>query len=68
MQKTYSENDLLDELKKRAAERGQKALAADLMISKQMLNDVLYRRRNLTERVIKAMGYVREIVFRKRAA
>lgn len=68
MQKIYSQAELLEELHALVAESSQTAVAAQLGLSVSMVNDLLRGRRDISERIAEAMGYSREIIFRKRAA
>jgi len=67
MQKTYSQDDLLEELRAMAAKSNQKTVAAKLGVTSQTLSDLLNDRMDISERIAQAMGYRREIVFRKAA-
>lgn len=67
MQKIYSQNELLNELRAMAAKSGQKAVAENLGIVRSTLSDLLNDRLDISERIAEAMGYRREIIFRKAA-
>ena len=64
----YTTEDVMAELRSRVAASTQRAVATDLGVSFQHLNDLLNGRRAMSERIAEAMGYERKIVFRKRAA
>ena len=64
----YNVEQLMSELRERVSKSTQVAVAAELGVSFQHVNDLLAGRRNMSERVAGAMGYTREIVFRKKAA
>lgn len=66
--KDYTTEDLMKELRGRVAKSTQCAVASELGVSAQHMNDLLLGRRGLSESIALAMGYTREIVFRKRAA
>ena len=68
MPKIYSQSDLLKELSAMVAESSQTATALHLGITVQMVNDLLRGRRDFSDRIATAMGYQREIIFRKKAA
>ena len=67
MPKIYSQSDLLKELSTLVAESSQTATALRLGITVQMVNDLLRGRRDFSDRIALAMGYRREIIFRKAA-
>lgn len=68
MPKTYTYEAVLNDLRQKAEQLGQTQLAKDLGISLSMMNDLVHGRRDISERVAEALGYSREIIFRKRAA
>lgn len=68
MPKTYSQTDLLIQIRKMVGESSQTAVAAKLGITVQMVNDLVHGRRDISSRIAAVLGYEREIVFRKRAA
>lgn len=68
MAKDFTTDDLHQELWQRVNASNQRSVAASLGVSVAMLNDVLHGRRGVTERIALALGYRREIVFRKSAA
>jgi len=65
--KTYHTDDLMRELRGRVGKATQTAVAAELGVSLQHLNDLLMGRRKMSERVAAAMGYRMEVVFRKQS-
>lgn len=65
MEKLYSDEDLLETLWERVRESSQLAVSQQLGVAPSFLNDVLHGRRDMTERVAAAMGYKREIIYRK---
>ena len=68
MPKTYSQEDLLTQLKKMVADSSQTSVAAQLGVTVQMVNDLVHGRRDISSRIAAVLGYEREIIFRKRAA
>jgi len=68
MPKTYSQTDLRKDLHEMVRRSSQKAVAEKLGFSSQTIGDVLVGRMDISERIAQAMGYEREIIFRKRAA
>ena len=68
MPKTYTYEAVLNDLRQKAEQLGQTQLAKDLGISLSMMNDLVHGRRDISERVAEALGYSREIIFRKSAA
>lgn len=66
--KNYTTEDLMRELRERVAKSSQRSVAAELGVSAQHMNDLMLGRRKMSESIALAMGYTREIVFRKRAA
>lgn len=68
MQKTFTYDDVLRDLRKRAAETGQTQLAKEFGISLGMMNDLVHGRRDISERISEALGYSRHVIFRKKAA
>ena len=68
MPRTYTYEAVLEELRRKAEEIGQTQLAKDLGISLSMMNDLVHGRRDISERVAEALGYTRQIIFRKSAA
>lgn len=67
MPKTYSQSDLLKVLNERIAGSSQKTVAEALGVTPQLVNDLVHGKRDISERIAKALGYTREIVFRKAA-
>lgn len=68
MPRTYTYEAVLNDLRQKAEQIGQTQLAKDLGISLSMMNDLVHGRRDISERVAEALGYSREIIFRKTAA
>ena len=68
MPRTYTYEAVLNDLRQKAEQIGQTQLAKDLGISLSMMNDLVHGRRDISERVAEALGYSREIIFRKIAA
>jgi len=68
MPRTYTYEAVLNDLRQKAEHIGQTQLAKDLGISLSMMNDLVHGRRDISERVAEALGYSREIIFRKTAA
>jgi len=68
MPKTYSQEDLLTQLRKMVAESSQTSVAAQLGVTVQMVNDLVHGRRDISSRIATVLGYEREIIFRKSAA
>ena len=68
MPRTYTYEAVLNDLRQKAERIGQTQLAKDLGISLSMMNDLVHGRRDISERVAEALGYSREIIFRKTAA
>lgn len=66
--KEFRADHLIEELRERCANSAQTIVAEQLGISGPFLNQLLSGRREMTDRVARAMGYTREIVFRKKAA
>ena len=67
MSRIYSQNELLNELRGMAARSNQKTVARELGITSQTLSDLLNDRMDISQRIAEAMGYRREIIFRKAA-
>ena len=65
MKNTVASFDLIQMLRSRARQSSQKQVAAELGISPQFLNDLLWGRKEITPRVAEVMGYRREVVFVK---
>lgn len=61
----YSKNDVLQVLWDRVNRSSQKQVADELGIHPATLNDVLYERRNLTDRIARGLGFTLEVVYRK---
>jgi len=68
MQKTFSHEQVFRELCARASRVGQTELAKQLGISRSMMNDLLRQRRDISDRIAEALGYTREVIFRRKAA
>jgi plasmid maintenance system antidote protein VapI len=60
-----TEDEIIEELKRRVAESTQRHVAESLGVAPQFLCDVLKRRRNVSETLANALGYRREFLFRK---
>ena len=58
-----SEDEIVDELKRRVALSTQSAVAHRLGVAPQVLCDVLKRRRNVTKSLANALGYRRVFTF-----
>ena len=54
---SYSDGDLIEELKRRVKKSSQKQVSMDLGFSPQFVNDVLLGRRPMTAALALAMGY-----------
>jgi len=67
MKREFSTEHVMAELRQRVSGSTQAAVARELGISLQHVNDLLNGRRKMSERVAQALGYRREIVFRKSA-
>lgn len=67
MAKTYNDSDLLKMLWEMVRGTSQKQVADQLGLSRAMLNDVLHGRRYMTERLAEAMGFKREVIYRRAA-
>lgn len=65
MARDYSKNEVLQVLWGRVNSSSQKRVADELGIHPATLNDVLYERRNLTDRIARGLGYKLEQVYRK---
>lgn len=65
MPRTYSQDELLNELRQRVAASSQRQVAQQLGISTSMMNDLMLGRRDVSDRIAKALGYQRAVVFRK---
>jgi len=63
--KEITESELIEKLRKRASESTQRAVAQELGISIQMLNDLLHGRRQVSDRLASVLGFERRVVFRK---
>ena len=68
MPKTYSQDDLLKELRAMVAESSQTSVAVKFGVTPQMVNDLVHGRRDISDRIAQLMGYEREIIFRRKAA
>jgi plasmid maintenance system antidote protein VapI len=68
MPKIYSHSELLNEIRGLVEKSSQTEVAERLGIGIQMVNDIIHERRVISERIAEAMGYTREMVFRKKAA
>ncbi len=55
--KTYTQAELLDDLRIRCHKRSQLAVAIELELSASFVNDVLKGRREMTINLARAMGY-----------
>jgi plasmid maintenance system antidote protein VapI len=63
--KHYSTDDVMTDLKARVGKSTQLAVARELGVSAQHINDLLNGRRKLTERIAVALGFSREVIFRR---
>ena len=65
--KTYTQADLLNDLRARCCKRSQLAVAIELDMSASFINDVLKGRRNMTTALATALGYEPQETFYIRA-
>ena len=67
VRREYNAEYVIEELRLRCSASSQAAVARELGISLQHVNDLLNGRRKMSDRVAQALGYRREIVFRRSA-
>ena len=68
MPRIYTHSEVLQELRKRVELSSQTSVARELGITISMVNDLVRERRDISERIAEALGYTREMIFRKKAA
>jgi plasmid maintenance system antidote protein VapI len=59
--KTYTEDDVKEEMRKQFANSSMRQIARDLELSASHLSDILSGRQAVTETVARAFGFIREV-------
>jgi plasmid maintenance system antidote protein VapI len=65
MAKYFSQEQLLEDLRKEVSGSTQTAVADKYGISRSMVNEILSGRRDISQHIAEVLGYKRENMFRK---